>query len=856
MIPIKLELKNFMAYREADPLDLTGLHVVVLTGDNGAGKSTLLDAITWALWGQARAKRDDELISQGATDMRVALTFSEGKDVFQVVRTRKVGKATKGKAPTSTGNIDLLMRDANNGWTLLSETRTADTQARIERTLNLTYDTFINSAYLKQGRADEFTLKPPAQRKELLGEILTLDVWQDYETKTKERLAFIEREVDQLEKELKNAEDEIAKLPDAQRELNEAQVMLATSQGAMAEAEVAMTEIERQREAARALRAQVAQAEQRLRAVQAEFQQMSAERESHQSALAQYQSALNQRDEIESGFVLLESGRAENEALNLKLTSMTDLNARKFSAENTIADARRKIESDVEMKHARLLDLERVAKEDGLPEKLEQVSAHLDTLHAVRLTRDEAQYHLSEAREKQGEARVENDLLRREMAELKANINALGKIGAICPTCRRELAEADRVRLLDDWQRQGKERGDTYRTNETLTKQLTEQRAEIEQRIAEADHALLDLPALQREQAALAERLAKAQEADAALPDVRATYLAARTRIDKNDYAHEAQVALAKVVTELAVLGYDATSHTALRDRLQQLNAFVDRKAQLDRAAIQVEKGQLALHALDLREQSLAQRREAEEKVMVGLKAEIGEREQALQREAEVSGALQRARETFFVAQRDVVRANQLVQSCIAMLATRDRLSNEMEEWASKQSLAEELRLAFGKNGVPAMLIEAVLPELEASANQLLGRMSNGRMNVRFETQRLTQKGDTSETLEIRISDDVGERAYEMFSGGEAFRINFAIRIALSKLLAHRAQAKLQTLFVDEGFGTQDAQGRERLVEAIKAIEEDFERIVIITHIDELKDAFPARIEVTKTAKGSTARIV
>lgn len=194
MIPLKLELKNFMAYRDTDPLDFTGLHVVVLTGDNGAGKSTLLDAITWALWGQARAKRDDELISQGATDMRVALVFSEGRDIYQVVRTRKVGKATKGKAPASTGTLEFFIKDANNGWTQLTEPRSNETQDKIVRTLNLSYDTFINSAYLKQGRADEFTLKPPAQRKELLGEILSLDVWQDFEIEAKDRLAFIEGE--------------------------------------------------------------------------------------------------------------------------------------------------------------------------------------------------------------------------------------------------------------------------------------------------------------------------------------------------------------------------------------------------------------------------------------------------------------------------------------------------------------------------------------------------------------------------------------------------------------------------------------------------------------------------------------
>ena len=95
-----------------------------------------------------------------------------------------------------------------------------------------------------------------------------------------------------------------------------------------------------------------------------------------------------------------------------------------------------------------------------------------------------------------------------------------------------------------------------------------------------------------------------------------------------------------------------------------------------------------------------------------------------------------------------------------------------------------------------------------------------------------------------------------MFSGGEAFRVNFAIRLALSEVLAQRAGARLQTLVIDEGFGSQDALGRQRLIEAINTIKEDFAKIVVITHIEALKDAFPTRIEVEKTPRGSVVNIV
>lgn len=73
----------------------------------------------------------------------------------------------------------------------------------------------------------------------------------------------------------------------------------------------------------------------------------------------------------------------------------------------------------------------------------------------------------------------------------------------------------------------------------------------------------------------------------------------------------------------------------------------------------------------------------------------------------------------------------------------------------------------------------------------------------------------------------------------------------MSRLLAGRSGARLQTLIIDEGFGTQDGKGREKLIEAIDSIKDDFELILVISHIDELKDAFPTRIEVTKDEYGS-----
>ena len=87
MIPLKLSLKNFLSYRTPVPvLDLEGIHVASLCGENGHGKSAILDAITWSLWGQARAKTQAELIYHGEDEMQVELEFLAAHGKYKVSR--------------------------------------------------------------------------------------------------------------------------------------------------------------------------------------------------------------------------------------------------------------------------------------------------------------------------------------------------------------------------------------------------------------------------------------------------------------------------------------------------------------------------------------------------------------------------------------------------------------------------------------------------------------------------------------------------------------------------------------------------------------------------------------------------
>ena len=226
---------------------------------------------------------------------------------------------------------------------------------------------------------------------------------------------------------------------------------------------------------------------------------------------------------------------------------------------------------------------------------------------------------------------------------------------------------------------------------------------------------------------------------------------------------------------------------------------------------------------------------------------------------AEAERQLLRLREQENEARDEATRARQRVDILETLRERKLKLGAEREEKQQTVAQYKSLERAFGKDGVPALLIEQALPQIEEKANELLDRLSDGRMSIRFETMakyKDAKRDDLKETLDIQISDGSGARDYEMYSGGEAFRVNFAIRLALSEVLAQRKGARLQTLVIDEGFGSQDTQGRQRLIEAINMVRGDFAKILVITHLDELKDAFPNRIEVEKGERGSTVRVI
>lgn len=1024
MIPEKLQLRNFMCYGEDVPLlDFNGLHVACLTGHNGAGKSALLDAITWALWGKARAKSDDDLITLGREEMEVALEFLLDDRVYRVIRRRKRGKRV------GVTMLNFQAQEASGAWRNLSGDTVSETQDTINRTLRIAYDTFINSAFLVQGRADEFTGRKPTERKQVLGDILALGEYDELERRAKDEANRIGKDLDVVESQIVRLRVEVDERPRYEQALFDARERVAQIETELADHEADAQQLREQASRLQALGEQRNALAQQIERHEQDQHDLLTRLAETQHNVAQFEIVLGRRDEIAAGCAALAAAEAaldemdqrREEAYRLKdqLKHWNDLlNAMRYQleAEQRIAhDQLAQLDAQIARRDAVLADRAQLADDLAAVQALQTDLAQLradearlveQQTHVLELqvqiaqvqgvinvrrdaliaTQQEQQRRVAElaalvaplaereralrdvrgellrlqsvedelatrrdaleaATQRQGELQAECKAVKADGKDVAEKLQLVKQGDGTCPVCASELgtdglahlthsyeerralllgrhavlqgdikaneaeiqeqrtaierlegivsgrgkAEARRAKLevqhaqasdaqarlvdvqetlrlvedqladrdyaqdeqarLHELEAQLAELGDATALKRTL--------ATVRAKIAETEHYLGQTDQLQQQVARLDAELGTIAEAAERRPVALAHYQAITDTIQSESYGVDERRERDAVFAAGQALGYRKEDHVALREQVTALRPWRDEGQALERAQHYIvhEREQLRRdteqHArldtiLGEQRQQLAQidlQLGDKAKADLALRSALVRGQQLQRQLAEAQSALGRAHADLERCDRDA-----------AALATQQQRAATLRD---KLAIYEELAQAFGKKGVQAMLIETAIPELEQEANELLSRMTDNQFHLAFETQREKKSGDGPiETLDIRISDGVGTRDYQMFSGGEAFRVNFAIRIALSKLLARRAGASLKTLIIDEGFGSQDGKGRDRLVEAINSIQSDFERILVITHIQELKDMFQTQIEITKTPEGSSFAIV
>ncbi len=851
MIPSRLTLQGFLSYRDSATLDFESFDLACIAGFNGAGKSSLLDAITWALFGQAR-RRDDAIINVHAKAAEVVLDFCYEDDLYRVQRSKSRDK---------TAILDFFIRDAAGIWKPLTEKSIRETEARIQQILRLDYDTFINASFFLQGKADQFATQKPADRKRILSAILGLEVWESYRERAAARRKTAERELSAEDGALKEVEAELAEEDERKARLAQLEAALEqqsqrrrdkeTLLEALTRSAAALEEqcllLEERRKLVENDQAQLSEAEERLQTQSTEWDEIENRLARGEEITAAYESWLKQQEELR---------RWEEVAVHFR-----SYDQKRTEPFRIIAAEKARLEEEQRGLTARLLEVQ--AEENRLPallEKIDEIRRQNEALQQRLDARASLEARMEEIRGRDSAARAQNAHLKQLMDELDERIQRLNAAGgAECPLCGQPLSAEDRERLIANLNAEGKSMGDRYRANLELCMQGEGAKKELDDQIAGLQQVELQIRALARNEEQVTQHEAHIRDLLSQWESAGKIRLAEieKTLADEN-FAVEARRELMEAEQALKKLGYDAAAHDAARQAEQAGRSSQEemRALEIARAALEPLKREIrnlkaqigAIH------KNLADHRQRFDEAAARHAAESANLPDLAQAAAE----LRALKEEENRIRMQLGGAQQEVQVLETLRQRRDEINTRRADLALNISRLKLLEKAFGKDGVPALLIEEALPDIEKHANDILDSLTNGGMSVSFRTQRDFKdksRDDQRETLDIVISDTAGPREYEMFSGGESFRVNFAIRLALSRVLAQRAGARLQTLVIDEGFGSQDQEGRQRLIETINQVRPDFAKILVITHLAELIDAFPARIIVDKTDKGSSVRV-
>lgn len=847
MIPLRIEVTNFGAIPYAD-IDLSSVTLAAVSGPNGAGKSTIFTiAPMFALFGTTKnGCSADDMVRTGTHEMAVTFEFEHRGQTYRVTRTRS--KRGKGKSTLE------LQRLVDGQWVSESGTTIRETEEKIRTLLNLDAETFAASSMILQGRANEFTAKPPGQRKAVLAQILGLEVYDALQEKAREKERSAHVALEKAKAKAAELDEKLQAQPGLENELAavEAQLVALTREIEAKEAELQQVEKQAQEAAAKAEKAR--DLEGQIKALTDEIAVKQQERQKLQEQAERAWKILEAEPQILAKTAELEQVKQRITELKAKQPRLEEVGneyRRIWSELGRIQPALSKLYTQIKVIEAELAEKEALEK---AAIEYQQALEDLETADAIEEQWRNLDKKIREARQAwEQEARrveIETITLEREIQELKNKAAMLENSGCI------DAARAS-CRFLADAQRAKERLAIAQAEYESIDSSEAERLDGILRELEAEQKALgYDPQERQRLKNLLSSLRPKAEKA----AQFGAKEELLKTLYEQKKQGEEQQAQLyerAKVTKALlAELEEELKELPALEARASKLEAWARAKEELPAAR------QIATTAAE-RLEAIAREIGTKEDQVRGLEQE---RQGLLQDAAQAPAYKARAEELRLGIKQLQEQQNGLYArggSLRAQLEALDKaqeerqqLAAEMEPMAKEQARWQTLVKAFGRDGIPALIIENAVPELERIANEILGQMSKGEHSLKFETQRdLKSKAGVAETLDIIVSDWDGERPYETFSGGEQLRIDFAIRFALAELLARRAGSRIEWLTVDEGLGSQDAEHRALVLEAIKSVADRFKKVFVITHIEEAKSFFDQIIYVEPSGNGTEVKV-
>ncbi|MTI81026.1 MAG: SMC family ATPase [Firmicutes bacterium] len=854
MIPVELKLKNFISYgSSSEPVKFDGFNVACLTGDNGNGKSALLDAITWAVWGRARGTDErgagaDDLIHSGAEDMEVEFSFQLEGDTYRVCRRRDSRRRKS--------SLEFQIYDGE-GYRSISADNINETQQKIIQVLRMDYHTFTSSSFVLQGKADTFTAMKPSERKKILGEILGLSVYRDMEALAREEVNTANATINKIVAKLEEITPELNKNEEYQQEKQQLEAKKQQLYQQYDQEQREVDQLRKQVSELQQVKNRVHELEQQLKDQNKQIDTVEKRVQTLQQQVKQGEELVKRADEIEANYQQLQQLMEQDGKYNEKSRQLLKLNEDKSKQEKKLqqeqaAVEKRQTQLQSELKHYQTLTQEK----KQLAEKLVQVEKKISEYKQLEKQQQELKDNIQtyDQNIKAKEMLAKN--LKQRVEELREKYSALRKPVPECPLCRTELSNDDRERVLNEMTADGQQLNDQHQKLQQEIKELNVKSKQASTQLVEIEQKVANYSVVEQEQSVLRHRLNEARQAAEKQTEVEKELTDVQNTLKEKNYALELQKEINDIEQQIYNLNYNTGEHTNIQKEIKKLKPYQQQYHNLQSAQGALENHRENMQHFKENLQSLQHAANASSELIEQHNAKLKDLQVTEKKLKTAEKLLENTSQEINQTERNLGTVQEKIDRCERLEQEKKNLTTEKNITQQEKKYYNELIKAFGRNGIQAIIIENAIPELEQEANHILQQISEGRLTVALLTQKESKSSKkVVETLDIYISDESSTRRYEMFSGGEAFKVNFSLRIALSRLLARRAGARLQTLVIDEGFGTQDAQGKEKLVQAINAIAADFEKIIVITHIEELKNSFPVQLVVTKTSTGSILEV-
>lgn len=842
-----------MCYGEDVPsLNLEPVHIACISGDNGYGKTALLDAITWAIWGKARAKTQDELVNVARNTMFVELDFFAGESRYRVTRTYTKGRgASSGKSEL---NLSIII---GNTVTSLMANTIKETEEKIVNLLNMDYETFINTSYLKQGDSNRFTSSRPTDRKKILADLLDLSYYERLESASKQHSRQLQNDVEVQQSVI---EHKSSTVQEKELILERLETYKKESQNLLSEEQSLSKELEDLNQKRQTLLVEISNKKTMVDQIdtsEKEIGMMLVQEMRWKKELGELKILLSRSEEIQSTYKEYQDLRSEYGRSSTLISDFHKINAEKIVIEKTIAIETLKLESQISNKSNRIkTDLQPLV--DGIPKLLREINLANTALQNLEIEFSETEHLLNKANamsEKVTILQISNKTLLTQMSDSRNRFDMINHAEATCPLCLQSLSTGNKQHIRDGLQSEGKASKVEYESNLEKIQALTDRKNEI---ITQNELQQTILVRKKTEtgkiQYDLMNQLGKSEDSSIELSSLKLNLVQMEEELNSERFCSEELNRLKILDSKLKKLEDTEKNHSHLESKLESLSPYLELHAQLQGSRDR-------LLSVTQSVEDTKSIREARQLQTETWKLELVRIEKILTEEWDfdqkinlIQSKIKKVKGQSLNAVTMREQARYQIEQIVK--AEEDIKSMELEIFKTNENvqLYEELASAFGRNGIQALMIERAVPMLENTAKELLARLSDNKMTIKLELKegRIDRAtGLPSEELNITISDEQGTRSYETFSGGETFRIDFAIRIAMSKLLASRSGSPLPILFIDEGFGSQDTIGQGRLIEVIQSISEDFEKIIVITHIDSMKENFDQQIEISKTEYGS-----